>query len=50
MKYNPIKNEIRWWNDKKPGRKIAYHASIGHNFVHSCIRSKLYDTLVALGQ
>ena len=49
MKYNPIEEEIKWWNDKKIGGKTDNNASLRHNFAHSCVRSKLYDALMALG-
>lgn len=49
MKYDPIKEEIKWWGEEKEDMETNKLLQPRHNFAHSCIRSKLYDTLVTLG-
>jgi len=49
MKYDPIREEIKWWGEEKEDGQIKNLLPPRHNFAHSCIRSKLYDTLALLG-
>lgn len=49
MKYNPIKEEIKWWGEEKENGQTKELLPPRHQFAHSCIRSKLYDTLAVLG-
>lgn len=46
MKYIPIEEEIKWWRKERGTKK---QLPLKHHFAHSCIRSRLYDTLIALG-
>jgi ubiquinone/menaquinone biosynthesis C-methylase UbiE len=49
MKYDPIKEEIKWWGEEKDKDKSKKKLPPRHHFAHSCIRLKLYDTLLQLG-
>ena len=44
--YNPIEEEKKWWN-KNVGSKKPLPPR--HHFAHNWVRSKVYDTLIALG-
>lgn len=48
MKYDPIKEEKRW--REKGGKERGKFKPLPpkHYFAHNCVRSRLYDTLVAL--
>ena len=49
MKYDPIKEEIKWWGEENEKKNFEKQLPSRHRFAHSCIRSKLYDTLALLG-
>lgn len=49
MKYDPIKEERKWWEKGGRVRGKSKPLPARHHFVHSCIRSNLCDTLVGLG-
>ena len=50
MKYNPIEKEREWWGyGEEKSRKSKELLPAKHRFAHTCVRSKLLDTLLALG-
>lgn len=49
MKYNPIKDEIKWWGDGEQKSTVKINLASKHHFAHNLIRSKLYDALVSVG-
>ena len=49
MKYNPIEEDIKWWNSKKIDRETKKPLPPKHRFAHGHVRSRLFDTLIALG-
>ena len=50
MKYNPIRKEREWWGiGEEKSRKSKELLPAKHHFAHTCVRSKLYDALLALG-
>lgn len=49
MKYNPIEEDIKWWNGKKEDGETKNPLPPKHHFAHEHVRSRLYGTLIALG-
>lgn len=49
MKYDPIKEERKWWEKRGRVRAKSKPLPARHHFAHSVVRSRLYDTLVGLG-
>jgi len=50
VKYNPIEEERKWWsNGEEKSRKTKKLLPPKHYFAHNLVRSRLCDTLVALG-
>ena len=51
MKYNPIKEERKWWGNGEGKSRKTKKTPISpkHYFAHNWVRSRLYDTLVAMG-
>jgi len=50
MRYNPIEEERKWWgNGEEKSRKTKKPLPPKHYFARGCVRSRLYDTLIALG-
>lgn len=48
MKYDAIKEEKRWREKGEKGRGRFKPLPLRHRFAHNCVRSRLYDTLIAL--
>ena len=49
MKYDPIKEDIKWWGDGEQKNTVKIDLASKHHFAHNLIRSKLYDVLVSNG-
>lgn len=49
MKYDPIEEERKWWDKGETENRKSKPLPAKHYFAHSTIRSRLYDTLLALG-
>jgi SAM-dependent methyltransferase len=47
-KYDPFQEEANWWCNNPP-KNNTISLPQKHNFAHSCVRSRLYDALIALG-
>ena len=49
MKRDPLEEERKWWEQWGPDDTKAQSMPAGHQFAHSAVRSRLYDTLIELG-
>lgn len=49
MKYELIKDEIKWWGNGEQKSTVKTNLASKHHFAHNLIRSKLYDVLVSKG-
>jgi len=48
MKYDPIQEEKKWWSRGGINHKDPRSLPTKHNFAHTTVRSRLYDTLLTL--
>jgi len=49
VKRDPLEEERKWWDQWGPDDTKADSMPAGHQFAHSAVRSRLYDTLIELG-
>lgn len=49
MKYDPIKEERKWREERVQGKRKSKSFLARRYFAHSCVRSKFLSTLVSLG-
>jgi ubiquinone/menaquinone biosynthesis C-methylase UbiE len=49
VKRDPLEEEKKWWDQWGPDDSKAQSMPARHQFAHSAVRSRLYDTLIELG-